>query len=58
MKPTFEFIVITPGIKGEELKNLKNFENIKTSFIFCGNILIIIHMEKIDFNKMKKDHHR
>ena len=34
-----EWIVITPGSKGEELiYNLQNFENIKTFFIFCGNI--------------------
>ena len=35
----FEWIVITPGKKGEELiYNLQIFENIKAFFIFCGNI--------------------
>ena len=36
----FEWIVITPGKKGEELiYNLQIFENIKAFFIFCGNIM-------------------
>ena len=34
-----EWIVITPGSKGEELiKNLENFECIKFFFVFCWNI--------------------
>ena len=34
-----EWIVITPGSKGEELiLKLQNFDCIKTFFIFCGNV--------------------
>ena len=34
----YEWIVVTPGFQGEELiKNLENFECIKSFFVYCGN---------------------